>query len=241
MQKISNKFNSIYFKKNNLKYMRKEIQNTKGFTLVETLMSILILTLSIMAPLSLAMQTVKYSRIATQKMEATYLAEEAIEMIYNIKKSAEIYCAMNMTDTLCYENYFSDYFLDQSSLPNQVLDSKCFGKISSAINAPKKYCNFDHNNIIYNSTKTQLKNVNDNLSEMKTYLQKNTSGLASITSSKTTYQRAINISVIDNNKDSYGVGKAHSALVTSIVCIQESGVCDENSSNKVILTNLVSR
>ena len=207
----------------------------RGFTLVESLMAILILTTAIIAPLSLAMQTLRYSKIATEKIEATYMAEEAIEMIYNVKKSAEVYCSDPASPSAICTNYFTDYFLDQNNLSENVIDTKCFGFASGGI---KRYCNFDISNIIYDPLDkiTKLKYVNSEF----VYLIKNDSGLSSATNAKNNFKRSVNISLADNN--SVGpLSNSNSILVTSIVCTREAGDCDENSQNKVILQSLIAR
>ena len=208
--------------------------NMRGFTLVESLMAILILTTAIIAPLSLAMQTLRYSKIATEKIEATYMAEEAIEMIYNVKKSAEVYCSDPASPSAICTNYFTDYFLDQNNLSENVIDTKCFG---FAIGGIKRFCNFDISNIVYASDKTtKLKNIDST----SVYLLKNDSGLSSATNAKNNFKRSVNITQTDFN--SFGqLSNSNSILVTSIVCTREEGECDENSQNKVILQSLIAR
>lgn len=225
----------MIFRKITTKYFK--YKKIKGFSLVETLMAILILTLSIMAPLALAMQTVRYSRIATQKMEATYLAEEAVEIIYNVKKSAEIYCGVSPEDSRCNGEYFNDYFLDQNPTDSndRIIDSNCYGR---NVGGSRKYCNIDYTSVVYdnNSKKTFLKIIDPNMR----YVAKTTNGLALATSTQTFYKRSFNVTRIDNNTRDGG-GRNHSALITSIVCIQEAGNCDENSENKIMIQNIVSR
>ena len=212
----------------------KKIKLLRGFTLAESLLAILILTMSIMTPLGLALQSLKYSSIAVEKIEATYMAEEAIEMIYNIKKSAEIYCSdVSNPHSVC-NNYFNDYFINAD-----VIDSKCLGVDASGT----KYCNFDNSNIIVDISgdmSVKIKNVDN----AKRFLSKNTTGISSAVYSVTDYQRRINISEADVNELDVSVGPGgwpNSAKITVIVCIRNSGTCDENSENKVILQNYVSR
>lgn len=56
-------------------------QNEQGFTFVETLVAVSILLLAIVAPLSLAYQSLSASRIARNQVTAIYLAQEAVEYI----------------------------------------------------------------------------------------------------------------------------------------------------------------
>lgn len=55
----------------------------EGFTLVETLIAVLILVVSVVTPLSIASQAIVYSAIARDQIAATNLAQEAIDFIRN--------------------------------------------------------------------------------------------------------------------------------------------------------------
>jgi prepilin-type N-terminal cleavage/methylation domain-containing protein len=56
-----------------------------GFTLVETLVAITVLVLAVAAPLTLGSQGLTASRVARDQVTATYLAQEAIEYIHNLR------------------------------------------------------------------------------------------------------------------------------------------------------------
>jgi type II secretory pathway pseudopilin PulG len=55
--------------------------NTKAFTLVETLVAISILITSIVAPLTIAAQSLFSARYSRDQVIATYLAQESVEMM----------------------------------------------------------------------------------------------------------------------------------------------------------------
>ncbi len=57
----------------------------KAFTLIETLIAITVLVTSITAPLSIAVTSVFQARYAREQVAATYLAQEAIEMIRYVR------------------------------------------------------------------------------------------------------------------------------------------------------------
>jgi Tfp pilus assembly protein PilV len=215
----------------NLKNNTQKIKNSlRGFALVESLMAILIIMISIMAPLGLALQTVKYSNIAIEKMEATYIAEEAIEMIINLKKSAEIYCVdANIPEC---DNYFNNYFLDQSQSINNVISSQCYDQ---------NYCNFDFSNFVYDSSSLSKTLKLQNIDSNKIYIQKNNENLSTASDIKSIFQRKINVRAVDLPGASVGSGVYNSVIVTSIVCIRENNTCDENSENVVIIKNLLSK
>lgn len=60
---------------------------TKGMTLIESIVSIVILTTAITGPMILASQSLKASRDARAELVATHLAEEAIEVVSSIREN----------------------------------------------------------------------------------------------------------------------------------------------------------
>lgn len=66
--------------------MRNKIKNfNKGFTIIEALVAISILTIAVTGPLSLASKGLSYSSYAKDEITAFYLANEAIDTIRNIR------------------------------------------------------------------------------------------------------------------------------------------------------------
>lgn len=55
----------------------------KGFTLLETLVAVTILTLAIIGPLELAARAIGYSKTSRNQITASYLAQEAMEYVRN--------------------------------------------------------------------------------------------------------------------------------------------------------------
>lgn len=55
--------------------------NKKGFTLVETLVAITVLLLVIIGPITVAQKGVQNANFATERVTATFLAQEAIEAV----------------------------------------------------------------------------------------------------------------------------------------------------------------
>ncbi|MEX0931634.1 MAG: type II secretion system protein [Candidatus Paceibacterota bacterium] len=66
--------------------MKKQIRQ-KGFTLVETIIAILILTTAIAAPMKLASESLQHAEFVQQSLTAAFLAEEGIEYIRNYRDS----------------------------------------------------------------------------------------------------------------------------------------------------------
>lgn len=61
--------------------MLQKTKNKKGFTLIETIIAIAILSLSVSAALSLAASSIKFSSLARDKLIGGNLAQEGIELI----------------------------------------------------------------------------------------------------------------------------------------------------------------
>lgn len=63
----------------------------KGFTLIETIVSLAVLSLSVAGPMTLAAHSIKASGAAKNELIATHLVEEGLEVVRNIRdnKSAE--------------------------------------------------------------------------------------------------------------------------------------------------------
>jgi type II secretory pathway pseudopilin PulG len=71
--------------------------NHKGFTLVETLVSTMIITLVILGPLTVASNASTYAKITKDNLIATYLAQEAIELLHHQQDSVYIRCIQSST------------------------------------------------------------------------------------------------------------------------------------------------
>ena len=73
---------------NNLRNMKKNLKPLKnnkeeGFTLIETLIAVIILIVSVVTPLSIASQAIIYSATARDQIIASNLAQEAIDFVRN--------------------------------------------------------------------------------------------------------------------------------------------------------------
>ena len=76
---------------NNPRRHRKSMRLKSGFTLVETLVAITILTLALGGPMTLATRSIKDSLASRNKVVAFYLAHEAIEYVKNKRDSNFLY------------------------------------------------------------------------------------------------------------------------------------------------------
>jgi len=70
---------------------RKTLNKAEGFTLVETLVAVSIFAVSILALMSVLAQGISNTNYAKQKMIATYLAQEGIEYIRNMRDTHVLY------------------------------------------------------------------------------------------------------------------------------------------------------
>ena len=58
---------------------------TKGFTLLELLISIFVIVVAVVAAISLIQQTISFMSLSSSKLIASYLAQEGIEVVRNIR------------------------------------------------------------------------------------------------------------------------------------------------------------
>jgi Tfp pilus assembly protein PilV len=77
--------------------------NVRGFTLVETLVSTMIITLVVLGPLTVASNAAMYARITKDNLIATYLAQEAVELLHHQQDSVYIRCIQSMTSACTLE------------------------------------------------------------------------------------------------------------------------------------------
>ncbi|MEN9852337.1 MAG: hypothetical protein RI996_280 [Candidatus Parcubacteria bacterium] len=87
---------------------KKSIQKEEdGFTLVETLIAVLILVTSVVTPLSIASQAIVYSATARDQIIASNLAQEAIDFVRNERDRS----ALNVTaaNPARFQNFLSKF------------------------------------------------------------------------------------------------------------------------------------
>ncbi len=73
-------------------FSRRQHSHFKAFTLVETLVATMIITMVILGPLTVATNASSYARVTKDTLTATYLAQEAVELLHHQQDSVYIRC-----------------------------------------------------------------------------------------------------------------------------------------------------
>ncbi len=84
-----------------LKYQEGAASSARGMTLIETMVAIVILTVAIVAPMSLTMQSLSASYYARDQVVAFNLAQEAIESVRAIRDGNILRIAFNNPSVTC--------------------------------------------------------------------------------------------------------------------------------------------
>lgn len=81
------------------------MRNNRGFTLIETLVAVAILTLAIVGPLTAVSSAVSSATYATDQVKAYYLGEEAIEIIRAVRDNNSLSGVDWLTgiNSVCFE------------------------------------------------------------------------------------------------------------------------------------------
>jgi hypothetical protein len=226
--------------KNKIKY------SMRGIVMVEALMSIAIMMIAVMAPLTLSSQSAKYAKYTLNKITASYLAEQQIEMMVNFKKSFDIYCFNNSTscnqDTLGF-NEFVKNVTDSSNEYNGTYCPTYSGAGGVYNNTP---CFFDESSFAYKDNtgtiqKPEIKNkaLTDckYLFELPDDIMSCTNNAAN-TGTGTSFTRKMFIDNVDYLVEADGANNINNAIkLTSWVCINSS--CDPGDTKAVTLVYFI--
>lgn len=77
---------------------------TKGFTLIETLVALTLLTTAIIPPISLTVQSLSTAYYARDQITAYYLAQEAIEVVRDVRDANVLKAALGQTGVNLLDN-----------------------------------------------------------------------------------------------------------------------------------------
>jgi Tfp pilus assembly protein PilV len=194
-------------------------KRVRGFAMVEAMVAITILLVVVTAPLTLAYQIEKRSRIASTRAQATYLANEGIELMIFFRKSLETYCTTYPTVDECAQGSSAattSFAMFLSKMSAVCLDTgTCrFDKTS-----------FDPNNASYADNPTC------------TLLYRNSFGeyVCNQTASSTRFSRYVSLSRSDRWKDRSAANQWYTGVkIISTVCY-DNGICND----KIQLTSYV--
>jgi prepilin-type N-terminal cleavage/methylation domain-containing protein len=100
--------------------------NKQGFTLLETIVAIAILTLAIMGPLELAVRSIGMAGISKNQIVAFYLAQDAMEYIKNVRDANFLTAGNNWLDGLSFCVSADGNTSCNVDVPNSVI-SACSG------------------------------------------------------------------------------------------------------------------
>lgn len=112
--------------------------SSKGFTIIETLVATMILTMTILGPLTVAVNAASYARQVKDTITATYLAQESIELLRYQQDSIYIRC-VQATSGSCAISYGeapdeAAWRIFKARLASTAAGPTCFG-----VN-----CNYDY-------------------------------------------------------------------------------------------------
>lgn len=75
-----------------LKFLTGAENLKRGFSMIESLVAIAVLLVAIVGPLTIAINSIQYSNVAKDKLQATYLAQEQIELLVARQHTIFIEC-----------------------------------------------------------------------------------------------------------------------------------------------------
>lgn len=104
----------------------------KGFSLVETLIAVVIIVISVVAPLSIASHAITFANAARDEVTATNLAQEAIEFIRNERDFSALNVAADTAPVLPssrFKNFLAKFGYDYTTPASSVA---CFAFTSTS-------------------------------------------------------------------------------------------------------------
>ncbi len=90
------------------------IMNMKGFTLIETLVAIAIITIAIVGPMYAANRAIVVAEIAQEQLTASYLAQEGIEYVRSMRDDAYL-AAVESNDPNASVDAWNDFLTGNSA------------------------------------------------------------------------------------------------------------------------------
>ena len=120
--------------------LRQLIKSESGFTLIEVISAIFVFTLGILAIMVLIDQSIAFSDQVKSKLIASYLAQEGIEIVRNIRDSNWIKKAPSWDSGLSVGDYEADYqSLAVSNYTGSYLNIDSNGFYSYSVDTSTKF------------------------------------------------------------------------------------------------------
>lgn len=142
---------------------------TKGFTIIETLVATMILTMTILGPLTVAINSATYARQVKDIVTATYLAQEAIELLRHQQSSVYIRCSQPSSSGCTINTGESSrdaaWRILKQRLSNNASGPTCFST-TCAYDFIDMTTNEDNNPTKYNTTGSSCSTLSINSSGM---------------------------------------------------------------------------
>ena len=131
-----------------IKKIRSKFSFKKGFTLVETLVAIAILSAAMAGPMTLAIKSIGTASISQDQLTAFYLGEEAIEYVKNVRDSNSNGSDPNDPTTYWLNNLNPCIGLNLSGLKKTCQIEAIGGSVVSY--DPNQFLSFDQTTKQYN-------------------------------------------------------------------------------------------
>ena len=172
---------------------KNKINKSKGFTLIETMVAIVILTTALNALIGLSASSIFLARYANNEITANYLIQEAIDSIRNDRDSLVLH-NLNISSAdwntfvgkynVCFNTVSADGCYLEPTVSVPLITTKCTGNTAGfgTLNCPALY--YDDTGIRSN--------------DYYTYLTTNFSGAANV---KTNFKRQVIMYVNSSNPD----------------------------------------
>ena len=114
----------------------------RGFTLIETMVAIAILTLSIAGPLYTANRAIVAAETASSQLTATYLAQEGIEYVRMMRDNEYLlaYHAGTNISSIAWTNFLNNPISDLSAITQCIAPNKCILDPVQGVLAPLTQC-----------------------------------------------------------------------------------------------------
>jgi len=106
------------------------MMNSRGFTLVETLVAITLIMTAIVAPMALTVQSLESAYYARDQITASNLAQEALEAVRSVRDANILATATQVTPVNLFQGILptcaTSCYVDATSIPNPTL-TDCSG------------------------------------------------------------------------------------------------------------------